>query len=155
MNLLSDIISALYFKCIIWFSRVHSTVLRISGGRLMHNLLGLNMLLLSTRGRHTGHCRVNPLLYIEDDGEYYCVASFGGNDRHPQWFINLIADPNVHLLVRRRHLMAIAHVTSGLERSEAWEKLVEYYPTFAKYQRRTQRIIPIVKFCPLSDSRND
>ena len=153
MNLLSNVLSTLYFKLIIWFSRTHSTVLRMSGGRLMHNLLGLNMLLLSTKGRRTGHFKDTPLLYIEDGGQYYCVASFAGSDRHPQWFLNLVADPKVQLLIRRRHLTAIAHVTSGQERSKAWEKLVEYYPTFAKYQRRTGRIIPVVKFGSVPDSR--
>lgn len=151
MSLLSNVLSTLYFKLIIWFSRTHSAVLRISGGKLMHNLRGLNMLLLSTRGRRTGRSVDTPLLYIDDGDHYYCVASFGGSDSHPQWFLNLVANPTVKLLIKQRRLTAKAHVTSGQERMEAWGKLVNYYPAFAKYQKRTKRTIPVVKFNPIPD----
>ena len=153
VSLLSNVLSTLHFKFIVWFSRTHSAVLRMSGGRLMHSLLGMNMLLLSTVGRRTRHSRDTPLLYMEIDGYYYCVASFAGSDRHPQWFLNLVSNPEVQLLVRRRHLTALAHVTSGQERSEAWDELVGYYPAFAKYQRRTGRAIPVVRFSPVPNSR--
>ena len=145
-----NILYSLRFKLIIWFSRTHKTVLRISVGRLMQNILGLNMLLLSTRGRRTGQCRKTPLLYMKDGDKYYCVASFAGSHKHPQWFLNLVANPNVHLLVKRRTLTAIAHVTSGQERDKAWAMLVNYYPAYAKYQKRTERTIPVVRFDSVS-----
>ena len=152
MNLMSTFSLGLYFKLIIWFSHIHSAVLRMSGGRLMHQLLGLNMLLLFTKGRRTGQTKTNPLLYVQDGNQYYCVASFGGNDRNPQWFRNLVANPKVQLLVKGRHITAMADVTSGKERCDAWKKLVNYYPPFSKYQRRTSRTIPVVKFHPLPNS---
>ena len=123
-------------------------VLRLSGGRLMSKLLGLNMLLLSSTGNLTGRLTNTPLLYIEYGDNYYCAASFGGNDKNPQWFQNLIAEPNVGLLIRRKHIPAIAHMTSGEEREQAWAKLVDYHPPFAQYQERTERVIPVVKFTP-------
>jgi len=152
MNLMSQVSLVLYFKLIVWFSHIHSVVLRLSSGRLMQKLGGLNMLLLSTKGRQTGQTRTNPLLYIKEGNQYFCVASFGGNDRNPQWFRNLLCDPNVQLLAEGRHHTAIADVMSGEERCDAWNKLVEYYPPFSKYQRRTNRTIPVVKFHPLPNS---
>lgn len=124
-------------------------VLRVSSGRFMHRLAGLNMLLLSTRGRRTGQSKETPLLYLEDGGQYYCAASFGGNDDHPQWYLNLLSQPTVGLLVKRTRVTAIATVISGQEYSKAWTKLVGYYPPFAKYQNRTERTIPVVRFDPL------
>ena len=118
----------------------------------MHELKGLNMLLLFTKGRHTGKFRHTPLLYIEDSDRYYCAASFAGSDRDPEWYLNLVADPNVELLIRRRRIAAKARLTEGKERKEAWRKLVEYYPSFATYQDRTKRTIPVVMFRLVSDS---
>ena len=143
-------IPGLRFKLIVWFSRLHGIALRTSGGRLMRKLMGLNMLLLSTTGRRTGQLRNTPLLYLEHNGRYYCVASFAGNDSDPSWFLNLLADPNVELLVNRERFTAKASQTSGLERTEVWEKFVEYYPGYANYQQRTDRIIPVVRFDPVS-----
>ena len=111
------------------------------------------MLLLSTKGRRTGQTRTNPLLYIEDGNQYYCVASFGGNDKDPQWFRNLLCDQKVQLLVKGRYFAAIADLTSGKERCDAWKKLVEYYPPFSKYQTRTIRTLPVVKFYPVPNSK--
>lgn len=147
--------SELRFRLIIWFSRMHQIVLRISGGRLMHSLKGLDILLLSHKGRHTGTRRYSPLLYVEHNNRYYCAASFAGSDKNPQWFLNVTASPDVELSIKRIRLKAIAHVTSGLERNQAWEELIAYYPAFTKYQIRTARTIPVVRFDPTSDSRND
>ena len=118
----------------------------------MHNLRGLDMLLLSTKGRHTGHIKETPLLYVEEGGRYYCAASFAGSDTNPQWFMNLVVDTNVELLLRRRRFAAVAHVTTGSERCSAWTKLVECYPDFARYQNRTERMIPVVRFESVSYS---
>ena len=144
-------INRLRLKSIVWFSHFHSSVMRLSKGRLMSKLLNLQMLLLITKGKRTGARRHTPLLYIKCQDSYYCAASFGGSDRHPQWFLNLVANPTVKLLIKQRRLTAKAQVTSGQERMEAWEKLVEYYPAFAKYQKRTKRTIPVVKFNPVPD----
>tara|TARA_Y100000588_G_scaffold94615_2_gene102530 strand:+ start:2552 stop:2983 length:432 start_codon:yes stop_codon:yes gene_type:complete len=138
----------LRFKLIVWFGRFHGLVLRKSGGRLMYRLIGLNMLLLSTKGRRTGRYRDNPLLYVEHNGNYYSAASFGGNDNHPSWFLNLSLNPEVTILVNRKHLSAIAHVTSEPERTQAWDSLVKCHPGFKNYKKRTTRIIPVVRFDP-------
>ena len=151
MNLFSMIFSNLRFKMIVLFSRFHGKVLRSTGGRFMHTLQGLDMLLLSTVGRQTGRLRDNPLLYLESDGKFYCVASFGGHVNHPEWFLNLVANPNVHLLIRGQRYTATAHVTSGSEREKAWRMLTEYHPGFVSYQKRTARKIPVVSFDLVAD----
>tara|TARA_B100000029_G_C17105498_1_gene789527 strand:- start:118 stop:483 length:366 start_codon:yes stop_codon:yes gene_type:complete len=114
----------------------------------MYQLMGLDMLLLSTKGRKTGELRQTPLLFIEEAGKYYCVASFGGNDRHPNWFLNILAEPRVQLTVKQKTLYAIATEISGQERERMWKKLAEYYPNFNSYQDSTTRIIPVIEFNP-------
>ena len=146
--------SELRFRLIIWFSQMHQIVLRLSGGRLMNSLKGLDMLLLSYNGRYTGTRRYTPLLYVQHNNYYYCAASFAGSDKNPQWFLNVTASPDVELLIKRIRFKAITHVTSGQERNQAWEKLIAYYPAFTKYQIRTARTIPVVRFDLVSDSRN-
>ena len=150
--MLVEVFPDLRFKLITWFGGFHGTVLRLSSGKLMHSLMGLNMLLLSTKGRRTGRFRDTPLLYLKDEDRYYCVASFGGNDRHPQWFLNLIEHSNVTLSIRGRHVRAKAKLASANERDQAWNTLIDYYPPFAKYQERTARSIPVIAFLPLEES---
>jgi len=139
----------LQLKLIIWASRIHALVLRISNGRLMGRIKGLNILLLSTKGRHNGLFHKNPLLYIHCRGEYYCAASFAGSDNNPDWYFNILADPTVELLVRGNRFTAVAVRVVGCERERIWGKLVDSYPAFAKYQKRTERIIPVIRFIPL------
>ena len=142
-------------KSIIWFSRFHAFILQISKGRIMDRLMGLDMLLLFTNDRQSGQLQKTPLLYVEYDNSYHCAASFAGNDSNPQWFFNIIADPNVEVLVRHKNIRTIAKITSGQERIRAWGKLVEVYPNFLKYQNLTTREIPVVRFsCLTSETEN-
>jgi len=133
-------------KFIIYFSRIHSKILHYSNGRIMHKLIGLDMLLLLSIGTKTGKERTTPLLYIEDKGRYFCVASYAGNQSHPNWYYNIVKEPKITLRIRKRLLKAEARVLSGEERDIAWEKMVRLYPTYEKYQSRTSRIIPVVEF---------
>ena len=114
------------YKLIGWFGRVHSLVLRISQGKFMNSLAGLDMLLLTTKGRRTGRYRNTTLLYIEDDGFHYCVASFGGNDRHPEWYLNLVSEPTAWLLINKRYIKVTASVLLGKRRDDLWTKLIGY-----------------------------
>lgn len=134
------------YKLIGWFGRVHSLALRISHGKFMNSLGGLDMLLLTTKGRRTGRYRTTTLLYIEDDGFHYCVASFGGNDRHPEWYLNLVSEPTAWLLINKKYTKVTASVLSGKQRDDLWIKLIKYYPGFARYQDRTRRAIPVLQF---------
>ena len=134
------------YKLIGWFGRVHSLVLRISHGKFMNSLAGLDMLLLTTKGRRTGRYRHTTLLYIEDGGFHYCVASFGGNDRHPEWYLNLVSEPTAWLLINKKYIKVTASVLLEKQRDDLWIKLIRYYPGFSRYQDRTRRTIPVVQF---------
>ena len=134
------------YKLIGWFGRVHSLMLRTSHGKFMNRLGGLDMLMLTTKGRRTGRYRNTTLLYIEDGGFHYCVASFGGNDRHPEWYLNLVSEPTAWLLINKRYIKVTASVLLGKRRDDLWTKLIGYYPGFSRYQDRTRRTIPVLQF---------
>ena len=112
----------------------------------MRKLQGLDMLLLSTRGRKTGKNRKTPLLYIKIGETYYSAASYGGNDSHPDWYLNIVDDSDVELLVEQKWVKAKAKVELGSARCYAWTKLIDYYPPFVNYQQKTSRLIPVVSF---------
>ena len=106
----------------------------------------MDMLLVCTKGRKTGKIRKNPLLYIQLGNIYYSAASYGGNDSHPDWYLNILMDADVVLLVDKKWVKAIAKIEVGASRSYAWTKLTDNYPGFENYQNKTSRLIPVVSF---------
>jgi deazaflavin-dependent oxidoreductase (nitroreductase family) len=125
------------------FSRLHTQLFRWLG------LTGLgafrNTLILTTRGRKTGKEIPTPLLYVEQDGKLYLVASFGGNDEAPGWYKNLIANPDVSVERDRQTSRYRARSLTTEEAGKVWPKLLELYPTYASYQKKTTRVIPVVE----------
>ncbi|HTO58824.1 MAG TPA: nitroreductase/quinone reductase family protein [Pseudomonadales bacterium] len=103
------------------------------------------ILLLYTTGRRSGDIRRNPLLYLEHEGARYIVGSKGGYATHPLWFLNLVAEPNVHIRVDADFYAAIAEVLEPDERARLWPTLTARYPMFADYQAHTERAIPLVR----------
>jgi len=77
------------------------------------------------------------------------VASKGGDDRHPQWYLNLVAHPEVELRIRKATFRMRARTADPAEKSELWPTIVAAYPGYAGYQRRTERDIPVVICEPL------
>lgn len=106
------------------------------------------MLLLTTRGRRTGEPHTVPLLYLRDGACLLLIASYGGRDRHPEWYLNLVADPSVTAQVGSQALELIARTAAPSEREVLWPRVVEAYRDYAVYQRRTEREIPIVLLEP-------
>jgi proline iminopeptidase len=106
-------------------------------------------LILTTHGRKTGREVSTPLLYVEENEKLYLVASFGGNDAHPGWYRNLVANPEVK--VERYHgaRRYRARSLSPEEASKVWPKLLALYPTYADYQKKTTRVIPVVELTPV------
>ena len=102
------------------------------------------MVIFTTRGRKSGKIRKTPLMRVEHDGAYAMVASQGGSPKHPVWYHNLKADPEA-LTVQDgpEPFDARARELSGEEREEWWERAVAAYPTYAEYQRKTDRLIPV------------
>lgn len=128
--------------------RVHPLVIRLSGGRIGGKVAGMPVVVLTTTGRKTGKPRPTPLTAIETDGHTYVVASKGGDDRHPAWYLNLVADPEVVVERGGRREAMVARVLSADERAAVWPVVTRTYKGYAGYQKRTDREIPVVELVP-------
>jgi F420H(2)-dependent quinone reductase len=100
-------------------------------------------LLLEHRGRKSGKLLASPLVYIKDGDDVIIVASMGGRDENPQWYHNLIADPDVHIEMARDRRAVRAVLASPEEKKDLWPKLVDAYADFDAYQSWTDRDIPV------------
>ena len=105
---------------------------------------GQTILLLGTTGAKTGLPRTNPLAYLPGDDCLYIFASKGGAANHPDWYRNLVANPNVTVEVDDETYEAIAETVTGPERDAIYAKQAALRPNFGDYQRNTTRIIPVV-----------
>ena len=132
--------------------RIHRAVYRATGGRLGARLAGLDMLLLTTRGRRSGQLRTQPLACFRDGDRFVVVASNGGQDRHPAWFLNLEACADARIRIGRRELAVRAEAAAGEERERLWPWLQQRNPPYARYARRTERRIPVVILRPVPDA---
>ena len=105
---------------------------------------GLPVVIITTRGRKSGKIRKFPLMRVEHDGEYALVASLGGAPNNPTWYGNLTADPSALMIQdgAEPHDF-VAREVQGNEREVWWERAVEAYPSYADYQMKTSRIIPV------------
>jgi deazaflavin-dependent oxidoreductase (nitroreductase family) len=109
--------------------------------------MGVPSLLLTTRGRRTGHLRRTALMYAEDAGRYILVASNGGSGTHPAWYLNLVADPDVEVQVGSEIFRARARTADGEERERLWKIAAKGFPTYDKYvvtAREKGREIPLI-----------
>jgi F420H(2)-dependent quinone reductase len=116
-------------------------------GREANTLAGTRrpVVIFTTRGRKTGKIRKWALMRVEHDGKYALVASKGGAAKNPMWYFNLKADPEA-LMVQdgAERFDATARELRGEEREIWWQRAVDAYPTYARYQERTKRQIPIL-----------
>jgi F420H(2)-dependent quinone reductase len=103
------------------------------------------IVIFTTRGRKSGKIRKFALMRVEHDGKYAMVGSEGGAPKHPKWYLNLMADPEA-LMVQdgAERFDATARELRGEERALWWQRAVEAYPTYASYQERTKREIPVL-----------
>lgn len=132
-----------------WWSRLHATVFRSSGGRLGRRLVGNDMLLLTTTGRSSRRPHRVPLLYLTDGERLVVVASYGGRDRHPDWYRNLDANPIVEVQTPHWQSVMQARTADAAERSAWWPRILTAYAGYRIYQERTDREIPVVFLEPL------
>ena len=112
---------------------------------------GVPVVILSTRGRHSGAIRKMPLMRVTDGEKYAVIASLGGAPKHPVWYLNLQADSVVALQDKAVKRQYRAHTATGQERAEWWARAVSVWPDYAKYQTKTDREIPVVILEPLPD----
>ena len=125
---------------------------RLSNGKVMGRMAGLNLLLLTTTGRKTGKQHTTELGYFEQDGDYVIIASNAGSDRHPQWFRNLKKNPNVTIQIKDKQIHAIAKETEPSLRQQLWDKLIQLSPRYASYATSTSRVIPMVLLQPVGSA---
>jgi deazaflavin-dependent oxidoreductase (nitroreductase family) len=114
-----------------------------SGGAEGNEIMGLPIVVITSRGAKSGNLRKNPVMRVEHDGVYAAVASKGGTPENPEWFHNLVADPHVNLQDGPEPASYVARIASGEERAEWWERAVAAFPNYAEYQKKTDREIPV------------
>jgi deazaflavin-dependent oxidoreductase (nitroreductase family) len=124
-------------------SSVHRTLYRASGGRVVGRVWHLRILLLTTTGRKTGTPRTTPLCYFSDDDDLVVVASNGGMDWFPDWWLNLMSEPRATVEIGRSRRAVVARRASPEEHERLWATLTAIAPGYLEYQRRTAREIPL------------
>jgi deazaflavin-dependent oxidoreductase (nitroreductase family) len=127
-----------------WFARIHRAVYERTGGRLMARLAGMDMLLLTTRGRKSGQPRTLPLACFPDGDRLVVVASNAGQDTDPAWWLNLKANPEAEVQFGRERFRVRARAAAGAERERLWPWLKQRNPMYARYEKKTARDIPVV-----------
>ena len=134
------------FKLIKVFSKIHGNVFRVSGGRIWNRFKNIEFILLKTVGSKSGKKRTVPLVAIPFNGSYILIASFGGNDTHPAWFINIMYNSEVSIRIESVVKNAKASIIekSDSRYEDMWAKAVEVYPGYDEYKIATTRHIPIV-----------
>ena len=126
------------------FNQEHVARYRETGGEVGHEWRGATTLILTTTGNKSGEQRSTPLIYRERNGNHLVVASKGGSDEPPAWFVNLEADPSAEIQVMADRFPVRARVASPEERAELWPLMNEQWPDYDSYQQNTEREIPIV-----------
>jgi deazaflavin-dependent oxidoreductase (nitroreductase family) len=126
------------------FGQEHTDRYIATDGEEGHDWQGTKTLLLTTTGRKSGKKVTKPLIYGRHGDDYLLVASWGGNDRHPPWYLNLQADPEVEIQVKGDRMRARARTASPEEKRELWPIMTKEWPDYDNYQRKTDRDIPLV-----------
>jgi F420H(2)-dependent quinone reductase len=128
-----------------WMARINTWMYRRNAGEgLGGTMQNSPVALLTTTGRKTGEPRVSPLLYLRDGDRVIVAASRGGSDKNPMWYLNLKANPEVSVQIKKEVLDLTARDATDDERARYWPTLVKMYPTFEDYQSWTDRTIPII-----------
>jgi deazaflavin-dependent oxidoreductase (nitroreductase family) len=124
---------------------VHRSVVHLSGGRIGTSAYGMHVVELHTTGRRSGQARTTMLTAPVVDGErVVLVASKGGDDRDPDWFANIVANPLVEITIEGARRRVRARVASSEEKAELWPRVVAAYKGYDGYRRRSKRDIPLV-----------
>jgi deazaflavin-dependent oxidoreductase (nitroreductase family) len=126
------------------FGQEHVDRYRATDGAEGHEWQGTQTLLLTTTGRKSGEERTTPLIYAPYGDAYTIVASKGGTDEPPAWYLNLSANPEVEVQVLGDRFKARARTANPEEKAETWPTMVSEWPAYDEYQARTERQIPIV-----------
>jgi len=121
---------------------------RRTGGRIGGRFRGAPCLLLTVTGRKSGQPRTAPLMYGRDGDDYVIVASKGGMPKSPVWWVNLRSNPSAEIEVGSERHRVTAEEVQGEDRDRLWKLMAGIYPSYDSYQRKTTRVIPVVRLHP-------
>jgi len=121
---------------------------RANAGRVGGSWEGRELLLLTTTGRKSGRPHTTPMVFTRDEGRLLVYASKAGAPTHPDWYLNLVADPHVVVEVGAERYDATAAPLVGEERDRAFAEQAARNPVFAGYAEKTDRVIPVVALTP-------
>ena len=123
----------------------HRWLLSVSKGKIGGNLQGMPVLQLTTTGRKSGQPRTSMLTSpLQDGDKIMVVASRGGDDKHPAWFLNLRDQPKVEVTMEGKTRPMTAHIADAAEKAELWPRIIADHKNYAGYQKKTDRDIPVV-----------
>jgi deazaflavin-dependent oxidoreductase (nitroreductase family) len=117
---------------------------RENAGKVGGPFEGRTLLILHTIGAKSGQERINPVAYVTDGDRFVIIASKGGAPTNPDWYYNLVANPQVTVEVGVEQFTARASISTEPERTRLYSKMVEMMPGFAEYQKKTTRMIPVI-----------
>jgi deazaflavin-dependent oxidoreductase (nitroreductase family) len=125
-----------------WMSRQHR--------RKGYRFLGMDLLFLTTTGKHSGKRRETPLAWFPDgDDAWLIVASASGSASNPAWYYNIAAHPDqVWIELPDRRLRVTPEQLEGARRAECWKRIVQAQPRYASYQEKTDRLLPVIRLVP-------
>ena len=126
----------------------HVRQYRETNGEVGYIWNGAPILLLTTTGRRSGEQKTSALIFGRDGDNYLIVGSMGGAPKHPSWYLNLSANPDVEIQVRGDRIPALARTASDDEKARLWQIMTEVWPNYDVYQTRTDRSIPVVVISP-------
>jgi deazaflavin-dependent oxidoreductase (nitroreductase family) len=126
------------------FGQEHVNRYRATNGEEGHDWQGTQTLILTTHGRKSGQERSTPLIYGRSGDNYLVVASKGGADEPPAWYLNLEANPEVEVQVKADRFKVRARNATPDEKPEMWSTMASEWPAYDDYQRKTEREIPVV-----------
>jgi deazaflavin-dependent oxidoreductase (nitroreductase family) len=126
----------------------HTALYKLSGGRIGGRSQGAPVALVESVGRKSGKRRTHPLICTPDGDNLVVIASKGGIDKHPAWYLNLMANPETNAWWKGKKRRVRAREAEGEERERLWKQMVAAYRPYESYQRRTDRRIPVVVLEP-------
>lgn len=134
---------------ILGFMKDHIKRYLASNGEDGHLMNGFPCLVLSTTGKKSGEQRQAAVIYGKYNNSYVIVASKGGSDTPPAWFINLSASKHAHIQVKDKKMDVVMRIAEGEEHRKLWDMMAKIFPDYLDYQKKTTRKIPVVVLDPV------
>ena len=131
---------------------IHSFVFRLTSGRLLGQIKGMDFCVVKTKGAKSGRTRYIPLMHVPYKRGVILVASMGGADFHPSWYWNIKAHPRLSVCLRGQDIDVLAEQASDEKKEELWPILCSYYPPYDDYQKKTKRNIPVFDCQPILEN---